>query len=148
MTFLYKNIYELVKSKGITIRQLERDANLSNGSIRRWNNTIPNIENVQKVAKVLGVSIDFLTNDIDWDKTLYVKELSKMESDLIDLLRLLDDKKQEDIFDIINLLYKKTTQQTSVYSTCTINNKQKESGSIGKNKTAPHETALNLSRYD
>ena len=134
MNFLYENIYKLVKSRGITIRQLEQAANLSNGSIRRWNNTIPNIENVQKVAQTLGVSIDFLINNRNRDETFYVKELSKMESELIDLLRLLDDKKQEDIFDIINLLYRKAAHQESAYSTHTNNNKQKESGDIGKDK--------------
>lgn len=57
---LLANIKELAITKGMTIAELERKLNLSQGSIRKWDTTNPGIDKVQSVADFFGVSIDEL----------------------------------------------------------------------------------------
>jgi transcriptional regulator with XRE-family HTH domain len=57
---IYKKIKELAQKKKISISELERRAGLSNGSISKWNNVSPNINNLKAVADVLKVKVDKL----------------------------------------------------------------------------------------
>lgn len=54
---IYERIVELCKEKGTTVKQLERDAGLSNGSISKWRECSPMVSSVEKVAKALDVPI-------------------------------------------------------------------------------------------
>ena len=54
-------IKELSSKQGIPIFQLEKDCNLSNGSIYHWDETKPSYDKVIRVAKRLGVSVEELT---------------------------------------------------------------------------------------
>lgn len=53
-------IREICEDKGMSIRSLERKANLSNGAISKWENSSPSVDNVKAVADVLGVKVDEL----------------------------------------------------------------------------------------
>jgi len=53
-------IRSLCKEQNLTIKELERRANLSNGVIKKWDNNTPSVDKVARVARVLGVSIDSL----------------------------------------------------------------------------------------
>lgn len=54
-------IQELCKQRGITIAELERRANLGNGSIRRWvGNAYPSVDKVARVAKELNTTIEYI----------------------------------------------------------------------------------------
>lgn len=53
-------IKNLSNSKNITIAELERRINIPNGTIRRWNKSVPGIDKVKKVADYFDVSIDYL----------------------------------------------------------------------------------------
>lgn len=55
---LYDNIVYLANLKNLTIKEIEFRAGLSNGSIRRWNETDPGISKVGAVANILGVNIE------------------------------------------------------------------------------------------
>lgn len=57
---IYDTIKELCKEKGISIASVEKKANLSNGSISKWNKSSPTIDKLQAVAAVLKVKIDKL----------------------------------------------------------------------------------------
>jgi len=57
---LYDKICALAREKGISIYMLEKNAELSKASICKWNNNIPSVEKIQKVAKLLGVTVDSL----------------------------------------------------------------------------------------
>ena len=57
---LVKKIKILCDEKKLTFAELERTVGISNGQIRRWDNSSPKIENVQKVADYFNVSIDYL----------------------------------------------------------------------------------------
>ncbi|MGW6194004.1 helix-turn-helix domain-containing protein [Bacillus cereus] len=53
-------IKKLCKEHKITIAELERRIQLSNGQIRKWDNQTPGVDKIQKVADYFDVSIDFL----------------------------------------------------------------------------------------
>lgn len=57
---IYDNIKVICKEQGISISQLEKKAELSNGIVSKWNDSSPTIENLQAVAKVLKVKIERL----------------------------------------------------------------------------------------
>lgn len=57
---IYDTIKELCKEKGISIASVEKKANLSNGTISKWNKSSPTIDKLQAVAAVLKVKIDKL----------------------------------------------------------------------------------------
>ena len=49
-----------LKEKGLNISRLEKECNLGNGTIKRWESNKPSIDKVEKVANFLGVSIEWL----------------------------------------------------------------------------------------
>ena len=60
---LYDNVKRICEEKGISVGKIEKDLQLSNGSICKWNDNEPGIRKVQKVADYLGVSIEELLAD-------------------------------------------------------------------------------------
>lgn len=58
---LHQTIKNLCSQKGITIAELERKLDFSNGQIRRWNKGhYPSADRLQKVADYFDVSVDYL----------------------------------------------------------------------------------------
>ena len=62
---LLHNIKRLCEKKQISLNQLEKEAEIGINTIYRWNDSPPSIQKVQKVASILGVSIDYLLEDHD-----------------------------------------------------------------------------------
>lgn len=62
---VYDLVKELASKKNISVAQLERTLDLSNGSISKWNNSNPNSEPLLKVANYFGVSTDYLLGRTD-----------------------------------------------------------------------------------
>ena len=60
LSCLYANIQALCKEKGITIACLERNTDLGNGVIRKWDKASPQLRTVTAVANYLGVTVDEL----------------------------------------------------------------------------------------
>lgn len=60
---IYERILKIAKAKGISIRSIERRAGLSNGTIRKWKEASPTVDNISAVAKVLGVAVMNLLED-------------------------------------------------------------------------------------
>lgn len=61
---LLMNIRLLCSRKPVSIAKLERETGISNGTIGRWGTTSPSVENVEKVAKYFGVTVDQLLHGI------------------------------------------------------------------------------------
>lgn len=80
---LYEKIKSLAAAKRISIRQLEENLDIANGTIRRWNKTNPSTSAVTKVADYFHVSVDYL---------LGREELSTLKEP-IDLADLVDESK-------------------------------------------------------
>lgn len=57
---LSNRIKDLVVEKGMSLAQLERVLDFSNGSIARWDKSSPSVDKVDKVAKYFNVSLDYL----------------------------------------------------------------------------------------
>lgn len=57
---LSDRIKELADNKKVTFAEIERATGISNGQIRRWTETSPKTETLQKVADYFGVSLDYL----------------------------------------------------------------------------------------
>lgn len=122
---IYKRVQDLIKKQGITVRELERECELANATIRRWETQTPNIESVRKVAQKLNVTIDYLvtgsspnTNISRFEVYCDGNPLTEAEADLVAMYRLIDPKGQEDIFDFITMKYEKATgKRGSIYST-------------------------------
>lgn len=61
----YEVIKELARSRKISIAELERKLDLSNGSISKWEKSAPNSDKLQKVADYFQVSTDYLLGRTD-----------------------------------------------------------------------------------
>lgn len=59
MTIVEK-IKELCEAQCLTLASLERKLDFGNGTIRRWDNTLPSGDKLLKVAEYFDVSVDFL----------------------------------------------------------------------------------------
>ena len=57
---VYDNICERAKEAGMSINSIEKETNLSIGSICKWNTVSPTAKSLLKVANVLGCSVDDL----------------------------------------------------------------------------------------
>ncbi|MFT9005719.1 MAG: helix-turn-helix transcriptional regulator [Liquorilactobacillus hordei] len=65
---LYDAIKEVSKEKGVSIYKMEKDLDLTNGTICKWNKSMPAANKLQNVANYLDVTISFLFNKADTEK--------------------------------------------------------------------------------
>lgn len=66
---LFENVKNAVDASGMTIKELERIAGLSNGSIAKWKESAPRIDNLVRVARTLNVDVNDLIGGEDDDET-------------------------------------------------------------------------------
>lgn len=57
---ILERVKNLCYMQGLTVAELERKADLGNGSVRRWNTSIPAADKLQRAAIILGTSMDYL----------------------------------------------------------------------------------------
>lgn len=62
---LFERTKQLATERGLTLRQVEKQAGLGEKSIYSWKKYTPRGSNLQKVADVLGVSVDHLLGNTD-----------------------------------------------------------------------------------
>ena len=60
---MYEKIRDLCAKRGLSIRKLEIDCNLSHGSLSKWDKHKPSFDRIQNVADYLGVPVDFLLSE-------------------------------------------------------------------------------------
>ncbi|MCO5404417.1 helix-turn-helix transcriptional regulator [Enterococcus raffinosus] len=60
---IYTRIKYILQMKGISVNRLETDLELSNGSISKWNDSVPSADKLAKVAKYLGTTVEELLED-------------------------------------------------------------------------------------
>lgn len=56
---IYSKIKELAKEKGVTIQQMERDLSLPERNVCKWNDSLPRVDTLKRVADYFGVSIEY-----------------------------------------------------------------------------------------
>lgn len=54
---LASKIKELCAENGVSIRKLERECDIGNGTVGRWDKSSPNLANLQKVADYFGIPV-------------------------------------------------------------------------------------------
>lgn len=95
------NMLEIIKDlcfqKGITIAELERRANLGNGTIRRWGDTYPSVDKVDRVAKILNTTIEYL----------YTGEIKNVPNAAARKMEALDDSEVKAVNDLIDFYLSK-----------------------------------------
>ena len=74
-----ENIQFLSKRAGLPISHLEKELSFANGSIRRWNESSPSIDKVQKVADYLKVSTEYLL--LGFERTMLVGFINSIRSE-------------------------------------------------------------------
>ena len=64
--FKIERLEEILKEKKMSRRKLEREAGLGVGTVAKWKMFDPTVQNIQKVADVLKVSVAWLTGESDF----------------------------------------------------------------------------------
>lgn len=62
---LYEQVRDVAKAKGYSINKLEQELGFARSSINKFNKNKPSIDKLQKIADLLGVTIDELTDGAD-----------------------------------------------------------------------------------
>ena len=57
---ILERVKDLCYKQGMTVAELERKADLGNGSVRRWCTSIPAADKLQRAAITLGTTMDYL----------------------------------------------------------------------------------------
>ncbi|API72634.1 MULTISPECIES: helix-turn-helix domain-containing protein [Leuconostoc] len=65
MTIIFDKIKEVSNLRGMSIDDVNYKAGLSNKAIYGWKKSTPKADNLEKVADVLNVSMDYLLGRID-----------------------------------------------------------------------------------
>lgn len=60
---IYDRIKELAKEKGVTIQQMERDLGLSERNSCKWNDSLPRVSTLKKIADYFNVTIEDLLKE-------------------------------------------------------------------------------------
>lgn len=61
---IFEKIQSVAMEKGLSIAEVERRANIGNGTISKWKTSSPSVDNLNKVAKVLDVDINNLMPEV------------------------------------------------------------------------------------
>ncbi|GAB9262222.1 helix-turn-helix transcriptional regulator [Ligilactobacillus animalis] len=84
MNILYLKIKELADKKGVSLAQIERDLNFSNGIISSWKNGRASQDKLAAIADYFDVSTDYLLGRPE-------KKLSSEEQETKDLKKFLEN---------------------------------------------------------
>lgn len=128
---MVSRIQTLVKEKGSNLKQLEVECGIGNGTIRRWDEQSPRLDKIMKVAENLNVSLDYLVYGVPEPNTSpAASQYTKMEVDLVSMLRLLPKEHQRELFDYTYFKYKRLVEKSeeSIYSTYSDARGNKKSG--------------------
>ncbi len=63
---LYENVKTFCQQKHISVMALEDSLGFPKSSICKWNENIPSVAKVQKVANALDVTVDALTKGVNF----------------------------------------------------------------------------------
>lgn len=130
-------LQSIVKERGTTFKQLERDCGIGNGTIRRWEEQSPRLDKLSKVANFLQVSLDYLVfGSGEIATSCDGVELSQVETDMIAMFRLLPEASRKEVFDLVHFKYMRLEggEKESIYSTYFDESEDEESGSTESRK--------------
>ncbi|RGC38168.1 helix-turn-helix domain-containing protein [Streptococcus gallolyticus] len=76
---LLDRIKALASSHQMSLAELERKLDFSNGSMRKWANSTPSLDKVEKVANYFNVSLDYLKGRTDNPKIASDDEVNEVD---------------------------------------------------------------------
>lgn len=107
----YDRVKALCEKRGITIKALERNLGIGNGTIAYWKKGSPKTSSLNVVAEYFGVSVDYLLGTVEENSSYYndvhVARIAQACKDRPELKVLFDasrDLKKEDIEFIISMI--------------------------------------------
>lgn len=86
-----------LKEKGLNIKKLERELNFGNGTIRRWDNSSPSCDKIEKVANYLNVSMDWIITGEEYNK------LNEEERKLLEAYQRADTGTQKSVRKLLDI---------------------------------------------
>lgn len=114
---LKDKVIQLCEERGMTVRQLEREAGLKERTIQHWDKSDPSGEKLYKVAKALNVPIEaiYAAYDPTWQRIAdaimarnsvneIASKLSDREYRLLRIFRILNDDGQDKVVEYANVL--------------------------------------------
>ena len=90
---VFERIKETANLRGTNLKNLAKQVGLSENAIYSWKNKTPRTDNVQAVADVLGVSVDYLLGNTD--KMHLAPNAGKQEP--INLAETVDDSERDNV---------------------------------------------------
>lgn len=100
---IYSRIYELASQHKISLAELERSLQFSNGIISTWKSSNPSIDKISKVANYFDVSTDYLLGNTD-DSSPVSKDHHAVDIENDELLSYRGRPIPDDYLDIIKNL--------------------------------------------
>lgn len=94
---MVKRLDELILQKNLTRAEVERKANLGNGTIRNWIVSYPAIDKFYRVAQVLEVSMEYLLYGKLTEKDKRVFQIREIK----EIIEKLDDVNLQIAYDLI-----------------------------------------------
>jgi len=76
---LLDRIKALASSQQMSLAELERKLDFSNGSMRKWATSTPSLDKVEKVANYFNVSLDYLKGRTDNPKIASEEEINEVD---------------------------------------------------------------------
>lgn len=128
---IVSRIKMLAEQQGLTLKSLETECGLGNGTISKWDSKKgPSLSNIERVAEVLGVSIDFLAhgNVSSVNKGEKYDTLSEPELNLLMMFRKLDQRDQEDLMGIARMKLQHSSQLLTERSSTSSNGEENTGG--------------------
>ncbi|CAL7890868.1 helix-turn-helix domain-containing protein [Fusobacterium necrophorum] len=85
---ILSRVDSLLLEKNMTRAELERKADLGNGTLRNWANSMPSIDKVQRVARVLNVTLDYLYHGADNDEIrLLARDIKELDENTQNIIK-------------------------------------------------------------
>lgn len=104
---LFDRIKEVAKKRGYSIAEVERRANVSTNYMYQWKTRKPNPETLAAVAKVLGVSVDYLLTGKEDNTVVSDNDRPKLQK-IARRATKLNDQQLDQLDEVMNAIFKET----------------------------------------
>lgn len=111
MNILYLKIKELANEKGVSLAQIERDLNFSNGIISSWKSGKASQDKLSAIADYFNISTDYLLgrkenqDNKGFEKKSDVDDRPKLQK-IARKATKLDDKQLDQLNDVMDAVFK------------------------------------------